>query len=89
MKKKIPQLDVEKRLSSRLSYWLLVTFLPKNQRLSLATKFNSPSVYDEKKKSLQWSAFQTETSVNFRLENSLLNLEWQSQTASSLLMAIM
>ena len=45
MKKKIPQLF----LSSCLSYWLFITFLPENQ-LSLAKNFNSLSVCVEKKK---------------------------------------
>ena len=47
--KRIPQLYVEKRLSTHLSYRLLVTFLPKEQCMSLAKKFNS--LFMMKKKS--------------------------------------
>ena len=36
-------------LSSRLSYQLFVTFLPKKQHLSPAENFNLPSVCDENK----------------------------------------
>ena len=47
MKKKIPQLF----LSSCLSYWLFITFLPENQ-LSLAKNFNLLSVCVKKKKKI-------------------------------------
>ena len=57
---------MEKLLSSCLSYQLFVTFLPEKQRLSPAKNF----VCNENK-SLWQSAIQTETSVNFPLENSL------------------
>ena len=60
--KHIPQLYVVKCLSSCLSYRLFVTFLPEM------------CVCDEKKqekKTLWWSALQTETSGTFPPENSL------------------
>ena len=81
---------MEKRLSSCLSScmssWLFLTFLPKKQHLSPAKNFNLPSICVEKK---SWrSALQTNTSLNFPLENSLRPREWQSQTASSLQMEI-
>ena len=46
---KLPQLYVEKRLSSRLFYRLLVTFLPEKQCMSPAKKQKTQSVGDEKK----------------------------------------
>ena len=50
--------------------------------------FNWPSVCDENK-SPRLPALPTETSGNFPPENSLRPPEWQSQTASCLLMVIM
>ena len=62
MMTEIPQLCVEKRLSSHLS-WLFVTFQPEKQRLSLAKNINLLSVCVEKshgdgqssRLSLQWT----------------------------------
>ena len=84
MRKKNMQLYVEKCLSSCL-YSCLQT---EKQRLSPAKNFNSLECLCWKK-SLQRSALQTETSVNFAPENSLPPRKWQSQTACSLLMVVM
>ena len=59
---------MEKRLSSRPSYQLFVTFLPEKQHLSPAKKFNSPCVCDENE-SHQPSALWTKTSGNFPPES--------------------
>ena len=73
---------VEKRpsscLSSRLSYRLFITFLPKKQCLSPTKNLNTPRVCDENK-SLRWSALKTDMSVNFRPENGLSPHERKSQ----------
>ena len=78
--------DLEKRLSSCLSYRLLATFLPEMQRLSPAKNFYSLSFCDENK-SQRRSALLTETSVNFPPENCLCPCE--SQTVNCSLMVIM